>query len=392
MRKSLTCTKTNPLHKQIGEIEKYLIEELKVSGFLSDEDYAFLTEMCQEGGRLRKLDLFDVNETETETSFENSDGIIVYKMKEDETVIPGNVFQNCVRLEEIIFPAHLTAIGDYSFMYCENLREVNFPETLEYLFYQTFYHCSKLNEVYLPNNPFVNNLDCTFAGGVQKFRYKIDKWPFDKKGDYISILDGFFSFEGVLFYDFNNVMLYKYPSYNTDTYYEVPLGTDEIHTGAFWECKYLKTIIINGAPHPCRVAAGSWITLFESAIIDCPNLERIVIKSDCISLCRFSSFNMYAGSPIVNCPKLRDIYLFSDSPQEVEFIFLYLKGIENIVLHVPRLCAGLYRNYDVLFDTIQTSAIDDCDGVVSYKAWNWFKRIEEFDVKDLMDVIYADNM
>ena len=379
MKKTLTCTKTNPLHKQISEVEKCQIEELKVCGFLSDEDYAFLTEMCQEAGRLRKLDLYDVNETETETIFESSDAF-VYEMKDDEVVIPENVFQHCVRLEEIIFPAHLTAIGDKSFMYCENLRDVNFPDTLQYLFRQTFYHCSKLNEVYLPNDPFINYHDCVFAGGVKKFRYKKDQWPFNEKGEYISDEEGLFSYEGVLFYDNSNILLYKYPSNSTNSCYEVPLETEDVISGSFRECKYLKTLIFNGD------------TLFESAIIDCPNLERLVIKSDSIDLRRFSSFDLYAGSPIENCPKLRDIYLFSKNPKKIDFMFENLKGIENIVLHVPRSCADLYRDYDVKYTAIALSSMDYREEVIYRKSWQRFKRIEEFDAKDLMDDINADNM
>ena len=379
MKKTITCQKTNPLHKQISEVEKYQIEELKVVGFLSDVDYAFLTEMCQEAGRLRILDLHDVNETETETSFEN-EWCIEYKMKEGDVVIPENVFQNCVRLEEIVFPAHLAAIGAYSFMYCENLKEVNFPETLENIYYKTFYHCSKLKEVYLPNNPFANGCDPAFAGGVQKFRLKIDQWPFNEKGEYVSIIEGSFTYKGVLFIDNGYLQLYKYPSYNTDEYYEVPLGTEDIYSGAFWECKYLKTLIINAD------------TIFESAIIDCPNLERIVIKSGSISECRYTSFSYCAGSPIIKCPKLRDIYFFSRSPKEVDYIFQYLEGKENIVLHVPRYCADFYRDYDVPFTTIPSSGFDVECKIICKKAWQCFKRIEEFNPNELLRDIYEGNI
>lgn len=50
MKKTIVCTKENPLHVQIKKHEKYKIEELKVSGFLGGGDFDMLTEMSQEKG------------------------------------------------------------------------------------------------------------------------------------------------------------------------------------------------------------------------------------------------------------------------------------------------------------------------------------------------------
>lgn len=66
MKRISESTKVVPLHVQLCRGDKYKIEELKVTGFIGERDFALLTEMSQEKGKLRVLDLSDITETECE--------------------------------------------------------------------------------------------------------------------------------------------------------------------------------------------------------------------------------------------------------------------------------------------------------------------------------------
>ena len=200
MNKTVNCTKEEPLHKQISEEEKFLIEELTVTGFLADEDYVFLTEMCQEQGRLRVLDLFGVNETDCYAGDEN------YWSK-NQVAISNEVFCDCVRLEKIVFPEKLAGIGHESFINCENLVEADFPDTLHCIGFDTFYDCKNLNEIFIPAKNFGMGgigVSLNFAGCASSFHCDNEKWPFDENGEkmYTENDDEFvyISKDGVLFF------------------------------------------------------------------------------------------------------------------------------------------------------------------------------------------------
>ena len=45
MKKKFECTKENPLHSQLSNLNCSLIQEITVKGFLCDEDYELLTKM-----------------------------------------------------------------------------------------------------------------------------------------------------------------------------------------------------------------------------------------------------------------------------------------------------------------------------------------------------------
>ena len=50
MKRTYSCTKEEPLHKQISPKESLQIEKLEVKGYLDEEDYELLTEMSGEKG------------------------------------------------------------------------------------------------------------------------------------------------------------------------------------------------------------------------------------------------------------------------------------------------------------------------------------------------------
>ena len=109
MKRKFVCTKEMPLHSQLSNIDCSLIQEITVKGFLCDEDYELLTKMSGENGSLRKIDLYEVCETDCQC--ENSYG----KPGQREIMVADNAFEDSIRLEKIILPAKLEAIGSPTF-------------------------------------------------------------------------------------------------------------------------------------------------------------------------------------------------------------------------------------------------------------------------------------
>ena len=146
MMERFTCTRDNPLHSQLANLDCCLIEEMAVRGFLCDEDYELLTSISGQNGSLRILDLYGVGETDCQ--YENSYGT----NGQSKIVVADNAFEDSIRLEKIILPAKLEAIGSPTFGGCANLEEVDFPESLTSIGSEAFLDCPKLGEVYISKN------------------------------------------------------------------------------------------------------------------------------------------------------------------------------------------------------------------------------------------------
>ena len=401
MKKTIICTKDNPLHIQISIEESLRIEELEVKGYLdNDEDYELLTEMSGEKGCLKRLDLSGVTE-----SFPGPD-CSVFNIDEEDLAIYPNSFVNSVRLEEIVFPNNLKGIGNESFINCENLVIDELPETVISIGNNSFQNCPKLKTVFV-SNTFNAGFrlggqfpEREFAGSVENYDSDHRKWPLTPKGEetYSDYRDmEYFVIDGVLFWESECcwwLTLEKYPAMNRRTTYEVPIETTaayyekdvtvsplEIRTHAFCGCKYLKTLILRDC------------ALESCAICDCPALETIIFKG-CAYGKTVSSFDIFWSNVITNCPNLKDIYLYAEDPRAVPYeIFKDLENIGDIVLHVPCFCADKYRNHGIKYikqkpfcNRIPPEPESE-DDILYIKEWRRFKRIEEFDPMDFLESI-----
>ena len=243
MMERFTCTRDNPLHSQLANLDCCLIEEMAVRGFLCDEDYELLTSMSGENGSLRILDLYGVGETDSQ--YENSYGT----NGQSKIVVADNAFEDSIRLEKIILPAKLEAIGSPTFGGCANLEEVDFPESLTSIGSEAFLDCPKLGEVYISKNLSLGEVyNHAFSASANSFVCDWDRWPINKDGEPTYTGDGFgyFSYNGVLFFGFEwdeCIELEKYPSMKDRSTYQIPSGTQITKYGAFSNCKFLHKLI-----------------------------------------------------------------------------------------------------------------------------------------------------
>jgi len=76
---------------------------------------------------------------------------VVVKPSETTTLTLGDeVFRNCVALNEVSLPKHLTSLGIRTFHSCKALPRITLPNSIKYVNVETFRECSLLSEVVLP--------------------------------------------------------------------------------------------------------------------------------------------------------------------------------------------------------------------------------------------------
>ena len=341
MKRKFECTRENPLHSQLSNLNCSLIQEITVKGFLCDEDYELLTKMSGETGNLRILNLYEVCETDCQC--ENSYG----KPEQRKIEVADNAFEDSIRLEKIILPAKLEAIGSPTFGGCTNLEGVDFPESLNSIGSEAFLDCPKLGEVYISKNLSLGEVySHAFSASADSFVCDWDRWPVNKDGEPTYTGDGFgyFSYNGVLFFGFvwdECIELEKYPSMNDRSTYQIPYGTQIIKYGAFSNCKFLHKLIF---PETCGV-------ITEGSICGCPELETLVFRRQGLDGERVHHMDLYWGDVITNCPKLKECF-----------------------------CAKKYRDYEEEYCSMY-----DYNDKKYVKVWRKFKSIEEFDPVDFLE-------
>ena len=382
MDKKIICTKENPLYKLISKNEKAKIKELSVAGFLGIEDCKLLSRMSRYN-KLHTLDLSGVTETETEIYLPLSESYYNPKIG-----ITDDAFVNSIRLEKIIFPEGIKAIGNRAFSGCINLKNVEFPDNV---FYGelAFQDCPLLNEFYIGGkewNDYLNYLsDSAFSGSVKRYICDWNRWPLNESGEIVCNAGFYenFSFEGSVFFfnsDWNDMRLLRYPAGNDRREYVVPEGVESIWSHAFSKCRSLQQITF---PESCD-------KLTVKAITDCPELNTLIFRSKSLEGARLCHWDLSWDNIITNCPKLKDIYLFAEDPRYVDFsIFERLENLCDIVLHVPCFSAKKYKEEEyeyVLTDrfVIITQSSTYNMETIKEKVWQKFKRIEEFDPIDII--------
>ena len=117
MIERFTCTRENLLHQQLSSPDCFLIDEIAVKGFLCDADYELLTEMSGEKGILRRIDLYEVNETDCSCECE--------LRVPEQVAIADNAFEECSKLTTII--GLLANDAKYQFFdyFCENALKIS---------------------------------------------------------------------------------------------------------------------------------------------------------------------------------------------------------------------------------------------------------------------------
>lgn len=164
------------LPELVGEENKYLISEMKVTGPLNGTDVRFIREMAgrdvtnkKTDGALTKLDLREADIVEGgDYYYQNGSAkystsnmtvgdymfyysnLIDVRLPENIKSIGARAFSDCSGLKSISLPEEVTAIGDYAFYSCAGLILMSFPAGLTTIGYSAFYNCDGLTSISFP--------------------------------------------------------------------------------------------------------------------------------------------------------------------------------------------------------------------------------------------------
>lgn len=142
------------LPELIGEENKFLISEMKVTGPLNGTDIRFIREMAgrdvtnkETAGVLTKLDLREAEIVEGgDYYYQGGSG----KYYTSNMTIGDYMFHYC-NLVDVRLPENIKSIGKDVFYSCGSLKNVSLPEGLTTIGSYAFYNCVELTSVSLPN-------------------------------------------------------------------------------------------------------------------------------------------------------------------------------------------------------------------------------------------------
>lgn len=164
------------LPQLVGEDNKYLITEMKVTGNLNGTDLRLIREMAGRdlngsatNGVLMKLDLQDARIVEGGDAYYVRGGDICYskndeigrnlfyqsllmdiKLPKNTVAIGVSAFFNSTGLKSVSIPNGVKSIGESAFQVCSLLEDIHLPESLESLGQNAFNTCLALREIVLP--------------------------------------------------------------------------------------------------------------------------------------------------------------------------------------------------------------------------------------------------
>lgn len=232
------------------------------------------------------------------------------KMPDTIEVIEFAAFQDCPRLEEVVFSKNLKEIQFYAFFECSSLKELSFPESLKEIGYRAFYRNVRLNKVEFKNKDLIINAEAFYSAleletviipddikYIGELAFAMSPWEKD--------LD-----DGLIY--FGNY-LYKYKGkIEVDEAVTIKDGTKAIGPKAFAYQDNLKKITMpNTVNH-----------IYESAFSFTENLEEVELSNSLVEI-RQLAFE--------DCKSLESIVI----PKSVEKMGgSIFKGCENLTINV----------------------------------------------------------
>ena len=133
----------------ISDAEKYIIEELTITGNLNGTDFRLIREMAGNdyqgqptNGVLKKLDISGANIVEGGEKYLDTDNVYnstggyahwggeFFHFNTQDNVVGNAMFAGCEKLEEINLPENIISIGDLALWDCKNLKSLFIPKNV----------------------------------------------------------------------------------------------------------------------------------------------------------------------------------------------------------------------------------------------------------------------
>lgn len=306
----------------IPEDEKYLVEELTLSGELNGTDICYIRdlsginyrmEMTGSGypmylyhdvytsGQLKVLDITNANIVSGGEYYGRSDKKVEYNYE---------------------YVTITNSISDYMFYGCK-LQSINNPSSVTSIGKKAFYGCSGLTSITIPNSVtsigsgafdgtawYNNQPDGLVYAGNVAYNYK-GTMPNNTS---INIKDGTVGIADLAFFcsDLTSIT--------------IPNSVTSIGDGAFQYCSGLTSITI----------PNSVTSIGESAFSYCSGLVSVTIGS---------GINYINTLAFAHCENLADVFCLAENVPSTDAFFDFFVGsyVENATLHVPASALNAYK-------------------------------------------------
>jgi hypothetical protein len=305
-----------------------------IKGYYGENEHVIIPE-CVQGLKIKKIDgkAFKGNEKVKKITIEKGITVVEAGTFEDcteltEVELPDGLleikydaFKGCKKLAKIKFPESILSINESAFEGSEELTSVYIPKDVKNLYKDTFQLCAKLKEIIaddenlyfstpdgvlldktqttlirypegkkdtnyivpdtvidIENDAFKNCKELA-AITLPNRLYYIGAGSFDgcEKLEKITVQDGnprLKTIDGVLFNKEEKTLLF-YPFNRKETEYNIPDGIEHIRSGAFFNCKNLKSVSFPESLRMIRI----------DAFRDCENLVSITLPEKLKGIC-----------------------------------------------------------------------------------------------------------
>lgn len=358
------------LPELIGEENKYLISEMKVTGSLNGTDIRFIREMAgrdvtnkKTDGALTKLDLREADIVEGgDYYYQNGSAkystsnmtvgdymfyysnLIDVRLPENIKSIGARAFSDCSGLKSISLPEEVTAIGDYAFYSCAGLILMSFPAGLTTIGYSAFYNCDGLTSISFPvglktiNRSAFNSCDALtevlFPDGLET----IGEIAFQSCNSLrsISLPEGLTSLGELAFGHCSNLVNVNLPSsleiigkksfMSCHNLMNISFseGLTTIDSEAFYNCNALTNVSLPNSLKTIEFAAFEWCsslanvsfpdgltTIGNYAFAGCTGLTRVILPENLTILGERSFLGCTGITDVYMTGKLKEIGIYA---------------------------------------------------------------------------------
>ena len=289
-KKVINVETAGTLPTLIPETEKYLIEDLTLTGNLNGTDFRLIREMAGNdylgqptNGVLKKLDISGANIVEGGDMYLDAQNMQIgsstwsgsdYHKSTNDNILGAFLFAGCKALEEIKLPSTITTIEYNAFWYCTSLKGLEIPKSVRGIYSSAISDCTSLESLVVESgnsNYKSDNCNAVISGTTLLIGCKNTVIP-----DYITEI-GNNAFFGCSGFKGNNGTL------------TLPIGLKSISAYGFADCSFSSIVLPNGLEKIdysafARNHALTAITIpasvtyiGRSILEDCTNLNSIVI-------------------------------------------------------------------------------------------------------------------
>ena len=164
-------------------------------------------------------------------------------------ILPSHLFADCFSLRSVVLPNNLEIIDSYAFVGC-GINEILLPNTLKKIEHDAF-EGTNLTAIKLPDGLEEIGVDAFTYTNIQELYLPKNLNAFLLLSRSTNLKNVFVDDSNPYFKDINGVVYSKdgkslkyYPSGREETNFTIPANINKIESGAFYNCDYLRDIIL----------------------------------------------------------------------------------------------------------------------------------------------------